>query len=178
MVGVLGSNGAGKTTLFNLISGREAPTTGRVWCGGQDIQRVVYAHRMHLVNHHSQRFENRPFGYPGWSRIAIAVYERLKRRVRLPGVTPSIHLWDEPDLHDGYFPLQALHLRNLKARGHLVLLSVHPHIARDLAMLRFVCDRYLFLDRGRIQTLHSHEALLAWPAARAYLGDLVAEQVA
>lgn len=34
---VIGPNGAGKTTLFNLISGRMAPTSGRVYFGGEDI---------------------------------------------------------------------------------------------------------------------------------------------
>jgi branched-chain amino acid transport system ATP-binding protein len=34
---VIGPNGAGKSTLFNLISGRFAPTSGRVLLEGADI---------------------------------------------------------------------------------------------------------------------------------------------
>lgn len=34
---VIGPNGAGKSTLFNLISGRLAPTAGRIWLNDQDI---------------------------------------------------------------------------------------------------------------------------------------------
>ena len=34
---LIGPNGAGKTTLFNLISGRQAPTAGRILLHGQDI---------------------------------------------------------------------------------------------------------------------------------------------
>jgi len=34
---VIGPNGAGKTTLFNLISGFQAPTAGRIVFGGDDI---------------------------------------------------------------------------------------------------------------------------------------------
>ena len=34
---VIGPNGAGKTTFFNLVSGRMAPTAGRVYFGGEDI---------------------------------------------------------------------------------------------------------------------------------------------
>ena len=34
---VIGPNGAGKTTLFNLLSGQEAPTSGRIMFDGHDI---------------------------------------------------------------------------------------------------------------------------------------------
>jgi branched-chain amino acid transport system ATP-binding protein len=34
---IIGPNGAGKSTLFNLISGRFAPTSGRIVLKGQDI---------------------------------------------------------------------------------------------------------------------------------------------
>lgn len=34
---VIGPNGAGKTTLINVLSGRQAPTAGRVFMGDRDI---------------------------------------------------------------------------------------------------------------------------------------------
>jgi ABC-type branched-subunit amino acid transport system ATPase component len=34
---LIGPNGAGKTTLFNVITGAQAPTSGRVLFGGEDI---------------------------------------------------------------------------------------------------------------------------------------------
>ncbi len=36
-VGIIGPNGAGKSTLFDLISGRQAPSSGQVWLSGQRI---------------------------------------------------------------------------------------------------------------------------------------------
>jgi len=37
ITGLIGPNGAGKTTLFNVVSGRLAPTAGRVELQGEDI---------------------------------------------------------------------------------------------------------------------------------------------
>ncbi|GEJ56480.1 ABC transporter ATP-binding protein [Anaeromyxobacter diazotrophicus] len=37
IVGLIGPNGAGKTTVFNVITGMNAPTSGRVLYGGEDI---------------------------------------------------------------------------------------------------------------------------------------------
>ena len=36
-VTIIGSNGAGKTTLFNLISGTQTPTSGKVLIKGEDV---------------------------------------------------------------------------------------------------------------------------------------------
>jgi branched-chain amino acid transport system ATP-binding protein len=40
LVGIIGPNGAGKTTLFNVCSGFQTPTAGRVILDGEDITRV------------------------------------------------------------------------------------------------------------------------------------------
>jgi branched-chain amino acid transport system ATP-binding protein/branched-chain amino acid transport system permease protein len=37
ILGIIGPNGAGKTTLFNLISGLNRPTTGRIYFAGRDV---------------------------------------------------------------------------------------------------------------------------------------------
>ncbi len=37
LVGLIGPNGAGKTTLFNLITGADTVSEGRVWFAGRDV---------------------------------------------------------------------------------------------------------------------------------------------
>ena len=48
MHSVIGPNGAGKTTLFNVLTGRLAPSEGRVVLGGRDVTRLPAHRRVHL----------------------------------------------------------------------------------------------------------------------------------
>lgn len=43
---LIGPNGAGKTTFVNMLTGRLAPTTGKVMLGGEDVTRVAESGRV------------------------------------------------------------------------------------------------------------------------------------
>ncbi|HEX9720833.1 MAG TPA: ATP-binding cassette domain-containing protein, partial [Ramlibacter sp.] len=61
VVGVLGPNGSGKTTLFELITGSNLPSAGRVLVAGQNIHEVRTGERERLAIHYHQSYQVRSF---------------------------------------------------------------------------------------------------------------------
>ena len=61
VVGVMGPNGSGKTTLFELITGSNVPSSGRVVVAGQDIHAVRYSERDRVAIHYHQSYQVRSF---------------------------------------------------------------------------------------------------------------------
>jgi ABC-type multidrug transport system ATPase subunit len=166
IVGVLGPNGSGKTTLFELITGSNQPTAGAVYCAGQDIHRVRYDERDRLAIHHHQSYQIRRFRRTRPSFL-------LER----PGTTyPLIHLFDEPEFspQDGYIGFMLQFFRRLRAEQRLVLISLHPHEPYHVDLLREICERFIFVQDGRLFHAADWPALVAHGPARAYLGALAA----
>lgn len=169
IVGVMGANGAGKTTLFELITGGNQPSAGRVLVNGQDIHRTRYEERDRVALHYHQSYQLRSFSR---TRPSFMLERALSQRA-------LVHLFDEPQFNtqDGYIGFMLDFFRQLRSEGRLVVLCVHPNEPVHLEILRDVCERFVFVrkDSDRVSRLlfaDDLEALAREPAVAAYLGHL------
>jgi ABC-type multidrug transport system ATPase subunit len=164
IVGVMGPNGSGKTTLFELITGSNRPSSGRVKIMGQDIHRVRYAERDRLAIHYHQSYQVRAF-------------KRTRPSFMLDHAcanSPRVHLFDEPQFNtqDGYIGFMLDFFRRLRGEGRLVFLCLHPNEPWHLEILRETCERFIFVDRGRLTHAPDFPTLARHPGVAAYLGRL------
>jgi ABC-type oligopeptide transport system ATPase subunit len=169
VVGVMGPNGAGKTTLFELITGSNLPTAGRVLVAGQDIHRVRYRERDRLAMHYHQSYQVRSF-------------TRNRPNFMLEhagGDHARVHLFDEPQFNtqDGYIGFMLDFFRKLRREGRLVFLCLHPNEPVHLEILAEVCERFLFVHKdetrtSRVTQAPSLDALVTDARVRHYLGKL------
>ena len=164
VVGVMGPNGSGKTTLFELITGSNRPSAGRVVCCGKDIHKVRADERDRLAIHYHQAYQVRRFA----RRLPNFMLERAGSDY------PRVHLFDEPQFNtqDGYIGFMLDFFRRLRREGRLVFLCLHPNERYHLDVLREVCERYLFVFQGRVSEAPDFAALLRDDRVRGYLGDL------
>lgn len=163
IVGVMGPNGAGKTTLFEMIAGSNAPSSGRIVVGGQDIQQVRYKQRDRLAIHYHQSYQVRRF-----SKTKPAFLLEAAR-----SAYPLVHLFDEPQFNtqDGYIGFMLDFFRRLKSEGRLVFVCLHPTAAFQLDILREICERFLFVSRGRASEFKDFDLLTRDADVRHYLAD-------
>ena len=173
IVGVIGPNGAGKTTLFEIMTGSNTPTAGRVLIAGTDIHRVKYRQRDRLAIHYHQSYQVRHF-----RKVVPSLFLAPS-----PTERPLVHLFDEPQFNtvDGYIGFMLDFFRRLRREGRLVLVCLHPTARYHLEILKEVADEFLLVAGGRVARRSDWRALVADEAVRAYLGremTAAAEQLA
>jgi ABC-type Na+ transport system ATPase subunit NatA len=163
IIGVMGPNGSGKTTLFELITGSNTPSAGRVVCMGQDIHGVKARERDRLAIHYHQSYQVR--------RFRRRKPDFLLERARTP--YPAVHLFDEPQFNtqDGYIGFMLDFFRSQRSQGRVVFLCLHPTERYHLEILREVCERFIFVEKGRISLHPNFAALEADTRVSAYLGQ-------
>jgi len=170
IVGVMGPNGAGKTTLFELITGSNLPSAGRVCVAGQDIHRVRYLERDRLALHYHQSYQVRSF-----TRTRPAA---LLQHARTPQAV--VHLFDEPQFNtqDGYIGFMLDFFRSLRSDGKLVIVCLHPNEPVHLDILTEVCEQFIFVRKdernvSRLLQAPTLPDLARDPGVAQYLGRLV-----
>lgn len=164
VIGVLGPNGSGKTTMFELITGSNLPSSGRVRVDGHDIHRVRYRERDRLAIHYHQSYQVR-----AWKRTLPSFM-----LARAGSDYPRVHLFDEPQFNtqDGYIGFMLQFFRRLRAEERVVFLCLHPNEPWQVDILRETCERFIFVDGGRLTQLADFSALQRDERVRAYLGKL------
>ncbi len=165
VVGVMGPNGSGKTTLFELITGSNRPTAGRVVVCGKDIHRVRSDERDRLAIHYHQAYQVRRFA----RRLPNFMLERAGSDY------PMTHLFDEPqfNIQDGYIGFMLDFFRKLRSEDRLVFVCLHPKERYHLDILREICERYMFVFKGTVSQAPDFETLIEDERVCTYLGDLV-----
>jgi len=168
IVGVVGPNGAGKTTLFELITGNNTPTAGRVFVAGRDIHQVKVDERDRLAIHYHQSYQVR--------RFVTLTPSFMMQAARSDA--PIVHLFDEPQFNtqDGYIGFMLAFFRRLRAEGKLIFVSLHPTASYHLEIMREIAEEFIVVSKGRVERRADFAELAADPFVQSYLGPALTER--
>ena len=178
IVGIIGPNGAGKTTLFELISGKNRPTSGKVICLGKNIHRVKLDERKLISVHYTQKHQTRKsvntFKKSNLSLIFKRFVESFINFQFEPAgrTSPGIRLFDEIDTKDEYLGMLINYILKLRKEGQLIFVCIHPTERSDLQLIRKICERYIFIHDGTLTQMPDYKTFLEDARVQEYLGDL------
>ena len=142
--------------------------SGRVLCAGQDIHRVRYAERSRLAMHYHQSYQVRHF------RKVLPSF----LLARAASDAPRVHLFDEPQFspQDGYIGFMLDFFRRLRSEGKVVFVCLHPNEPYHVELMQEICERFVFVNRGRLTHGATLGALAEHAPFRDYLGKLCPER--
>lgn len=191
-VGIIGRNGAGKSTLLKIITGNVQPTEGNVTVNGslQALLELGTGFHPEFTGRENIRAS---LAYQGLSTREIAekeeeiidfaeledfidqpiktysagMYARLAFSTAT-AIKPDILIIDEVlGAGDAYFTGKCVErMRTLTGEGATVLFVSH-----DLASVQMLCERVIWIDRGRIKA--EGEPL---PIVKAYMAEVRKEE--
>lgn len=184
-LGIVGGNGAGKTTLLECIEGMRGWQKGEILIDGVKIEddfghlrkimgiqlqssslpaeiKVKEAVELFAAEHDAE-VEEKLYDELDVRRLLDRQYGKLstgqKRRLHLMLAIlhhPEILILDEPtaglDVNSRYLLYKKIH--ELRKKGTTILLTSH-----DMYEIESLCDRVLFIDKGRIGRELSAESL-------------------
>jgi branched-chain amino acid transport system ATP-binding protein len=171
---IIGPNGAGKSTLFNLVSGRFAPTSGRVTLHGTDItgraphaiNRLGLSRSFQITNifHRLSVFENLRcavlwslgYRYSFWHRLS-----RLRdAEERADDVLGQVGLRRRRDVAAGlltYAEQRALEIGVTIAGGASVILLDEPTAGMSRSETARIIDTIRAVTAGRTLVMIEHD---------------------
>ena len=163
IVALIGPNGAGKTTLFNVISGLQHASGGRVWLGGEEITELSPANSARLGmartfqnlrifenmdvlenvlvgchRHEKAGFISGGFGLPKQRREEKASRARAIDALRLVGLDSSAH---QPAASLPYGQQRLVEIARALASEPRLLLLDEPAAGMNAAERGYLVDR-------------------------------------
>jgi energy-coupling factor transporter ATP-binding protein EcfA2 len=159
MVGLLGPNGSGKTTLFELITGSNTPSEGRVLVEARHPSRALPRAR--------PARDPLPPELPGACIPQDQAFVPARRAGR---DRPLVHLFDEPQFAIGDGTSVSCSTSRPPARERFVFLCVHPNEPFHLDILREASALRVRAEGGSASS--RTRDLTADADVRGYLGRL------
>lgn len=154
---IIGPSGSGKSTLLNLIAGFEAPQSGRVLIGGQDVTQLPPDQRP--VNMIFQ--DNNVFAHLSvWQNVALGVSPSLKldvdQKKRVDGALREVGLAALAERKPGEVSggeRQRVAVARALVRDRRVLLLDEPFAALGPALRRDMLDLVKAMQKAKALTV-------------------------
>jgi hypothetical protein len=96
-------------------------------------------------------------------------------RHRAPTDCPQLQLFDDQHIsqQDAERGFKKVCFKKLRAQGRLVFVCMRPNETFPLDIMREICERFIFVNQGRLSEAASFATLLTDERVRGYLGRLV-----